>query len=56
MPKGELNLFLEMFCEDARQIVLSETNRYADQTGDFLTRRWPNWTDLNDGDLLKYEG
>ncbi|OXA46903.1 PiggyBac transposable element-derived protein 4 [Folsomia candida] len=51
---SELDLFLKMFDDDCREICLSETNKYADQTGNCRTKRWVKWTDVTDGELLKF--
>lgn len=51
---SELDLFLQLFSEDCREICISETNRYADTTGNCLTKRLNKWTDLTLGDLMKF--
>ncbi|OXA45646.1 PiggyBac transposable element-derived protein 4 [Folsomia candida] len=49
----ELDLFLKLFTKEIRQEVIQQTNTYADQTGDCSTRRWSNWRELDEQDLLK---
>lgn len=50
----ELEMFLLLFSEDCRNICITETNKYADQTGDCTTKRWSKWMDLNHQDLTKF--
>lgn len=50
----ELDLFLTLFNQDSRDLCISETNKYADQTGNAVTKRWAKWTDVTEGEFLQF--
>lgn len=50
----ELEIFEDVFCPAALNLCITETNRFADQTGDCLTKRWENWKAVTSGELMRF--
>ncbi|OXA56944.1 PiggyBac transposable element-derived protein 4 [Folsomia candida] len=49
-----MELFLKLFTNEIQHEVVTQTNAFADQTGDCCTRRWSSWQELNEQELLKF--
>ena len=43
-----------LFCDEARNPCIRETNTYADQTGDCVKKRWVKWDNIDEKDLLQF--
>jgi len=51
---SELAIFEKVFCPEALEICIEETNRYADQTGNCRTKRWEKWVAVGESDMMRY--